>query len=285
MKLAVMSDIHSNIVAFEACLAYIEKNPVDGVVFLGDYVSDCPEPQLTLEKIYQLKKQMPTWMIRGNREEYFLNYRDGYEKNWRCSSYKGSLLYTYENLTKKDLEWFESMDSTVVLKIEGTEALRLVHGSISSSRELLDAGKDNTKKHLEESKEKYIVAGHTHRQMQYEHAGKVIINPGSVGVAIGVQKKANMAYLTWEREEWKAQFLSIPFSYEKVNRWFAKSSLLQYAYVWPQCILKSMEIGENMGPLCAKRAYDLAVMEKNLDTEGNPPEEYWIRSAKELRIL
>ena len=35
-KLAVISDIHGNYKALEAFLEYIEENPVDGIVCLGD---------------------------------------------------------------------------------------------------------------------------------------------------------------------------------------------------------------------------------------------------------
>lgn len=49
MKLAVISDVHGNYKALEAFLAYIGKNPVDGIVCLGDYVTDSPYPQRTME--------------------------------------------------------------------------------------------------------------------------------------------------------------------------------------------------------------------------------------------
>ena len=42
MKIGVMSDIHSNVVAFEACAEYLENEGCDEYLFLGDYVSDTP---------------------------------------------------------------------------------------------------------------------------------------------------------------------------------------------------------------------------------------------------
>lgn len=285
MKLAIMSDIHSNIVAFEACLAYIKQNPVDAVVLLGDFVSDCPDPFLTLSKIYELMDTMPVYAVRGNREEYFLRYRDGIESNWTTSSYKGSLLYTYERLTTKDLNWFESLSTTKILHFSGTEPLRIAHGSPFSTRELLDKGTTNTKECLKKLDTTYLLTGHTHRQMSFSNEGKVIINPGSVGVAIGVEKKAHMAYLTWEKDAWNYEFLSIPFDFDKVKQWFYESSLFDMAYIWPTCILKSMEVGENMGPLCAKLAYDMAVQAHAIKKDENPPEEYWQYAARKLGVI
>lgn len=284
MKLAIMSDIHSNVVAFDACLEYIRQNPVDGVVLLGDFVSDCPQPERTLEKIYQLMEALPVYAVRGNREEYFLRCREGLETNW-ASSYKGSLLYTYQRLTPKDLEWFDGLSSTAILHLPGTEPIRLVHGSPYSTRELLDYGKENTKECLRKLDTRYMLAGHTHRQMSYSYDGKLLINPGSVGVAIGVRRMAHMAYLCWENDRWNYEFLSIPFAFEEVERWFHESSLVKMANIWPVCILKSMDVGENMGPLCAKRAYDLAAAAHVLREDGSPPEEYWEQAARDLGVI
>ena len=42
MKIGIISDIHSNIVAFRACVDYLEEEGCDEYFLLGDYVSDTP---------------------------------------------------------------------------------------------------------------------------------------------------------------------------------------------------------------------------------------------------
>lgn len=289
MKLAVMSDIHSNVVAFDVCISYIEENPVDGIVLLGDYVSDCPDPQLTLDKIRLLKEKYPVYMIRGNREEYFLNYRQDASMHWDISSYQGSLLYTYERLSEEDIDWFGRLKSCEILNLEGVPPISLVHGSPGNSRELLEAEKENTKKWMREINTDYMLCGHTHRQMIYQHMGRTLINPGSVGVPLGVSSSACMAYLTGTKTRWNSEFISLPYFYEKVEQWFHSSSLEKMANVWPKCILESIKTGENMGPLCAKRAYDLAIQNheilENGGQGGKAPEHYWEIAARELGVI
>jgi predicted phosphodiesterase len=51
MKIAIIADIHSNYAALEACLESVRHEKADGIVFLGDYVSDCPYPQKTLASV------------------------------------------------------------------------------------------------------------------------------------------------------------------------------------------------------------------------------------------
>lgn len=58
MKILIMGDIHSNYVAFEKCIE--EINSVDKIIMLGDYVSDCPYPQRTMEQVWHLKKHFQT---------------------------------------------------------------------------------------------------------------------------------------------------------------------------------------------------------------------------------
>ena len=44
---------------------------------LGDYVSDCPYPQRTMEHVWHLKKHFQTWLIKGNREDYQIMHSKG----------------------------------------------------------------------------------------------------------------------------------------------------------------------------------------------------------------
>lgn len=285
MKIAVISDIHSNHVALRACIEDMKKIGVDGVIGLGDYVSDCPRPKETLHLLEQIQQEYPTWMIRGNREEYFIDYADGKIEDWSYSSYTGSLLYTYEHLNGNYIDWFRSLENTMVVQIPGTKPLTLAHGSPTSCRELLDAEHENTKFCLEELPTEYILAGHTHRQCVYEYAGKILINPGSIGVAIGVQRAANYVILEWKEKRWEPILKQVPYDFEELSRCFEESNLMDKGKVWPLAILHSINTGINYGPLCAKRAYDLAV-EAGEEIKGRiVKEKYWMQAAREYGVL
>ncbi|MDE7194759.1 MAG: metallophosphatase family protein, partial [Oscillospiraceae bacterium] len=49
MRLAVLGDIHANHKALEAVLAHIYEGEYDGLIFVGDYVTDCPYPRKTIK--------------------------------------------------------------------------------------------------------------------------------------------------------------------------------------------------------------------------------------------
>lgn len=286
MRLAVISDIHSNNIALQSCIDYIDSKDVNGIIFLGDNISDCPNPQDTLTLIKQLDERYQTWHINGNREEYFIKHKDGEESfnNWTYSSEKGSLLYTYENLTHDDIEYFRNCSNQGVVEIEGTAPITIVHGSPGLTRELLYEDQTNTDNYLETLDTDYLLCGHSHKQFTYSKYGKLLINPGSVGVAIGVKEQAHMAILEWNTNElkWDYDLVSIPYDFQELCNIFYKSELMEKAKLWPRLIMKSIETGTNYAPICAKAAYDLAIEAGEKITWYGIPEEYWQQASRTI---
>lgn len=285
MKIAVLSDIHSNNIALKACIDEIDKLNIDGICLLGDYVSDCPNPQATLKMLKELSLKYKTWIIKGNREQYFVDHQDGKKDDWAYTSYKGSLLYTYENLTNEDIEFFRRLPSSLIVNIPDMESILLVHGSPKSLKELMNEDQENTKKHMVEMPTKYILCGHTHKQFSYKYQGKILINPGSVGVAIGRRANAHFCILEWKENGWRHEFKSIPYDFEKLCEYFKNSSLPSKSGVWSECIIKSIDAGINLGPLCAKEAYDIAMKEGITLTGTSVPDKYWKIAARKLNII
>ena len=96
MKIGIISDIHSNYRAFKVCLDYFEKEKADYYLLLGDYVSDTPCPEKVMELLYELRKDHRVYIIRGNREEYFIENRRC-DQGWTDNSATGNLAYTQQS--------------------------------------------------------------------------------------------------------------------------------------------------------------------------------------------
>ena len=79
MRLAVIADMHGNSHALEAILADAERVGVDAMAFLGDFVSDCADPEGVLALAREAARAYPCWAVRGNREEYQVRYAEGQE--------------------------------------------------------------------------------------------------------------------------------------------------------------------------------------------------------------
>ena len=147
MKIGIISDIHSNIYAFKACTEYMEKHKCDEYFFLGDYISDTPYTRETMDYLYEFMENHTCHLLRGNREEYMLTQQEARKKKcteqmWISNSASGNLLYTYGQLVDKDFDFFRNLPITFIYEKAGYPSITCCHGSLASSRELLQLNED-----------------------------------------------------------------------------------------------------------------------------------------------
>lgn len=67
-KVALLSDIHANIEALEACMAHARKNGATEFAFLGDLVGYGPDPCAVLDRLSELADQGAPVLL-GNHDE------------------------------------------------------------------------------------------------------------------------------------------------------------------------------------------------------------------------
>ena len=259
MRVAVISDIHSNFKAFEAFLEYIEEHPVDAIIGLGDYVTDMPYPRRTLDMLYALMEKYPCIVLRGNREEYLLNHRKQ-DQGWHISSPSGALLYTYENITDQDMDFFEGLPTVMDhVKLGDCPELTLCHGAPEEVRGNLKYDLALQDKVMKELPTKYLLGGHTHHQETISLYDKLYINPGSLGLAIDEKGgHADFAILEGNKDGWKAELISIPYDLEEMLKTFGESGVDDYGLVLNRAVKKTMRTGINWFYFAAMDAMKLS---------------------------
>lgn len=284
MKIALLADIHSNYAALEACIDYIEKNDYYGIVFLGDYVSDCPYPGRTLDAIKAVSKKYPVWMVRGNREEYMVDYHKSHTGDWNYSSGTGSLLYTYENIGPSDIELFEKLPVSMEVKIPGCPAFWFCHGSLDDTREFLYPESEISRETLKGLSADYLFCAHSHIPFKYEYKGKVLINCGSVGSPVNGQTAAQFAQIECRKDRWESRTVSVVYDIEPLITAFTRSGLAEKAPVWSKAVMRLLQTGENYPLMCLNRALDIARDDGFREETSGLPEKYWERAARELNV-
>lgn len=68
MKLALISDIHGNRQAFEACLTHARAQGAQQWALLGDFVGYGADPTAVVDQVMQLA-EAGAWVVRGNHEQ------------------------------------------------------------------------------------------------------------------------------------------------------------------------------------------------------------------------
>lgn len=113
--LAVVSDVHGNITAFEAVLADIAARGIERVVNLGDVVGKGPRGS----EAVKLSRQRCAVTVRGNWDSFISDesIELGPETQW-----------TRDELTSEDLQWLAGLPGSLDLVISG-RGVRLFHAS------------------------------------------------------------------------------------------------------------------------------------------------------------
>lgn len=275
MKLALLGDIHSNYIALEKCLTHCEEVRVNGFVFLGDYISDCPHPQKTMELIKKVSEKYKTWFIRGNREDYQLNYENGVYADWHNGSSSGSLLYTYGNLKLQDMDFFKACPITMKVSIEGAPEFTICHGSLNSTTEFLNVGSKEAEENLRQCETNLLICGHTHRQGIFSFEGKMLINPGSVGVPLGSNGKSQFAILHCDNELYQPELISLDYDVDRAIEEYTQSDLVVRAPIFSKIIMHEIKTGNNLLPEVIEKAKELALISDGEVDHCDIPEKYW----------
>ena len=294
MNLGVISDIHSNYIAFKECVKKLEAEGCDEYIFLGDFVSDTSYTRETMDYLYEFIDTHICHLLRGNREEYMLSQRkvlkEGTEdQKWIYNSASGNLLYSYELLTEKDLDFFESLPISFVYEKEGYPSIKCCHGSPESSRELIQLGSDRARYWLDNISEDYMLCAHTHFPGDYEYNGKHYMNSGCVGVSIGDAGFAQCMMLESFMDEtgaasWKPTFLKVAFDNRKVAEDMVSSGLLDKAPWFINSNIQILLTGTDNSAAMVELANKLS--EEAGETKGWPliKEEYFEEAARRLGI-
>ncbi|MFA0810244.1 metallophosphoesterase family protein [Microbulbifer epialgicus] len=179
MRIAALSDIHSNIYALKAVIGDLETRGVDQVVNLGDILYGPIAPRQTFECLMEYD----FITIRGNQD------RQIYEADPKTIESNPTLQFILEDLTAEALEWMKNLPATLQLNPD----VFLCHGSPDSDLtyllENIESGLPQVRqdgeilKLISIQKSQVILCGHTHIPRSITTStGQQIINPGSVGL-------------------------------------------------------------------------------------------------------
>ncbi|QWU46047.1 MULTISPECIES: metallophosphoesterase [Bacillus] len=223
MKIAIISDIHGNSHALKAVLKDIERRKAEMIINLGDSVYGPLDPLGTIEIL--MNNEMIH--IKGNCDRML----------WEpIQEQSATLTFVQKQLTKNHIDWLKQHSSQFIV-----DDILFCHGTPASDEVYLLEEMDengavlksekNIMDQLQNIEQKIIVCGHTHiPRVVYLANGKVIINPGSVGLPaykdeLPVLHKMESGtphakYVVIEKVlgEWIIEQISVPYNWEGAAR-------------------------------------------------------------------
>lgn len=283
MDIAVLADVHGNHVALERCVEYALSRGIRTFFFLGDYAGELACPEKVMGYLYEMDKKYDCHFIKGNKEDYWLNYRAGGEQGWKDQdSTTGSLLYSYERLTERDLDFYGSLPISAVVTFEDLPPLTICHGSPYRANEKLLPGKERTFEIMDASETSIILCGHTHIQGKIVHNGRRVLNAGAVGMPLKSDGRAQFVILHGDDQAWTEEFVSLDYDVESVIRELYEEKLDEHAPGWC-CVTKQLlHDGKVAHGSVLGRAMELCRAETGSCVWPDVPERFWQQAVREM---
>src|SRR6266498_621411 len=131
MRVAVISDMHGNDLAFEVIEADIQRQRIDQIVCLGDAIQGGPQPAAVLQRL----RRLGCPVVMGNADAWLISGEEtgdegipperlkkmGDVRNWSLSQ-----------LTEDDIDFISNFQPTITLHLEDGIDLLCFHGSPAS---------------------------------------------------------------------------------------------------------------------------------------------------------
>lgn len=225
MRILILSDIHANLEALEACLS--AAPPHDRVFNLGDIVGYGANPNEVTER----SRELGTVFVRGNHDKACSGVTSLDDFNPIAGL---AVLWTRQKLKPDNLSFLHDLPSGPISPVEG---LQCVHGSPRDEDEYVLMRRD-AYSILGRASVPVTFFGHTHVQggfwiddetdeeggleLQYtsrtslqqltvelRESGKYMINPGSIGQPRDGDPRA--AFLVYDTEQRAVTFFRVPY--------------------------------------------------------------------------
>ena len=224
MKIAVLSDIHGNVLALEAVLADLERQGgADHIIVAGDIVAYGPTPN----EVFAILQGLPNaQFLLGNCDRYLL------EKTYPATGgeeWKDKLLlsfrWTAEHMEARALGFLGSLPLSLTIR-QGNWRLLAVHGSPRSDEEGISAttsDEDFDSMGLDPTVVDLMVCGHTHIPLDRTIKGVRVVNAGSVGLPFDGEPRACYALISVTQEKGtssEVELRRVAYNVEKVVEQF-----------------------------------------------------------------
>ena len=224
MKIAVISDIHSNVYALNEVLKDIKNRNIDMIVCTGDLVGYGTRPNEVIETLRNEK----ILTIMGNYDDaigYFkivcgCDYKD--PKDTEKASL--SMQFTSEKTTDENKEYLRNLPKEITFTFNN-KTIRFVHGSTRLINEYLKENSKESEAVMKELKEDILVCGHTHIPYAKYYGDKLLVNAGSVGKPKTNSPNANYVIIDIKSSV-AVEIIEVPYDFEKIAKEIEENEIL-----------------------------------------------------------
>ena len=217
MRIAVISDIHSNVYALDKVLVDIQKRNIDMIVCTGDLVGYATRPN---EVIETLKKEK-ILTIMGNYDEAIGNLKIicgcDYPDPKDAEKAGLSMHFTGQETTDENKEYLRNLPKEATFTFNDKK-IKFVHGSTRLINEYLKENSKEADEVMSELVEDILVCGHTHIPYAKYYGEKLLVNAGSVGKPKTNNPNANYVIIDIASLNVEVEIIEVSYDFEKIAK-------------------------------------------------------------------
>lgn len=248
MKLAVLSDIHANLPAFEAVLEDVRAWCPDAVVFAGDAINRGPRPAECWALLTALAEGEGWRLLRGNHEEYVAS-REQVLLAPEAPEFAiaQSSLWTYHRLGLPAAALAELPFALSLGAPDGGE-VRVTHASMLGTRQGIypDSSDETIRARVGRPAPGLFAAGHTHRPLLRRVDDTLVVNPGSVGLPFDGDPRAAYARCVWRAGSWQVDIRRLDYDRAAAEASFADTGFLDEAGPLTRLMLRELQTARSL---------------------------------------
>jgi predicted phosphodiesterase len=222
VRVALISDMHGNAVAFDAVLEELRRERFDQIVSLGDVAQGGAQPAETIDRLRELGCRC----VLGNSDEFVLTLDPGNEpaEGEELDRLLSVGRWSQEQLGPERLDFQRTFEPTVELDLDGTR-LVCCHGSPRSTEQIVlpETPREEIEPLVEGADA--VAGGHVHLQWLRRVGRSVWFCVGSVGLVYEHREPmdeqpfdpwAEYAVITAGDGRLAVQFRRVPFDVDAV---------------------------------------------------------------------
>jgi putative phosphoesterase len=200
-RIAVVSDVHGNVVALEAVRKALKKEKPDVTLIAGDLVMNGPEPGAAVDAIREMERHGAI-VVQGNTDiavadgDYAAAFPMLLESGI-TDAMRAAAEWAHDALDDDQLAWLRRLPAERRVRV-GDDLVLLTHGSPGSQTQGFDRDLDPSTvlERISRTDARVICCGHTHIPNVQEFGWKVVVNDGSAGYVFDGDPTASWALVT-----------------------------------------------------------------------------------------
>ena len=202
-RLAVLSDVHGNLLALEAVRKAIKKEKPDVILIAGDLVMNGPEPGGTVDALREMERDGAI-IVQGNTDvaaadaDYAAAF-PGMLESGVPETIRAAAEWAHDALDDEQLGWLRRLPAERRVRI-GDDLVLVTHASPGSQTQGFSRDLDpaTVLERISRTDARVICCGHTHMPDVQEFGWKVIVNDGSAGYVFDGDPTASWALVSIE---------------------------------------------------------------------------------------